>query len=75
MTSGVASPCTGVCRIDPASGWCEGCCRTMDEIVSWPSLGDPAKLRVWRLLRARREVRATGLPDAPQPDGKPSDAD
>lgn len=32
------SPCTGVCRIDPASGWCQGCRRTLTEIADWPML-------------------------------------
>lgn len=44
----VASPCIGVCRIDPATGWCVGCRRTLDEIASWSALDD----------RARRDVLA-----------------
>lgn len=32
------SPCTGVCRIEPATGWCLGCRRTLDEIADWPIL-------------------------------------
>jgi uncharacterized protein len=32
------SPCTSVCRIDPASGWCLGCARTLQEIADWPML-------------------------------------
>ncbi|MEO5597965.1 MAG: DUF1289 domain-containing protein [Novosphingobium sp.] len=34
------SPCTGVCRIEPARGQsesrCAGCHRTLDEIADWP---------------------------------------
>jgi predicted Fe-S protein YdhL (DUF1289 family) len=40
----LASPCTGVCRLDPATGFCEGCRRTIDEIASWSSM-DPAARR------------------------------
>ncbi|MGA1318970.1 MAG: DUF1289 domain-containing protein, partial [Rubrivivax sp.] len=29
----VPSPCINVCRIEPASGWCEGCARTLEEIA------------------------------------------
>lgn len=54
----VASPCTGVCRVDPVSGWCEGCHRTIDEIMRWSSLGDLDKRRIWKLLPARRAARA-----------------
>ena len=31
----IASPCTNVCRIDPGTGWCLGCGRTIDEIIRW----------------------------------------
>jgi len=33
----VASPCTSVCVIDPASRLCRGCARTLDEIARWGS--------------------------------------
>ncbi|WP_156953328.1 DUF1289 domain-containing protein, partial [Afifella pfennigii] len=29
------SPCTGLCRIDPASGYCLGCARSGEEIAIW----------------------------------------
>jgi predicted Fe-S protein YdhL (DUF1289 family) len=32
------SPCTGVCRIEAATGWCQGCWRTLEEIADWPML-------------------------------------
>jgi predicted Fe-S protein YdhL (DUF1289 family) len=50
----VPSPCIDVCRIDEATGWCEGCQRTIDEIVAWPTLGDAEKREVWSELRERR---------------------
>ena len=52
--SEVPSPCTSVCAIDPASGWCAGCLRTLDEIAAWGSLDDAAKRKVWQRLAARR---------------------
>lgn len=33
----VESPCIGVCVIDEASGLCEGCLRTLEEIAQWGS--------------------------------------
>jgi hypothetical protein len=51
----VPSPCIQVCRIHAATGWCEGCSRTLDEIAAWSSMDDEAKRRVWQLLPARRE--------------------
>jgi len=53
--SGVPSPCVDVCRMDAASGWCEGCLRTLDEIGAWSTLGDDAKRAVWARLTERRE--------------------
>ena len=55
-TAGVASPCINVCRMDEASGWCEGCLRTIDEIAAWGSLDDDGKRAVWRRLEERRVV-------------------
>jgi predicted Fe-S protein YdhL (DUF1289 family) len=53
----VPSPCTDVCRIDPVTGWCEGCLRTIDEIAAWGALGDAEKREVWKRLPARRAAR------------------
>ena len=35
LASGPPSPCISVCQIDPLSGWCVGCRRTIDEIRDW----------------------------------------
>lgn len=57
--SEVASPCTSVCRMEAHSGWCEGCLRSIDEIIAWGTLDDPAKRRIWLLLDERRRQRDT----------------
>ncbi|MEJ7928675.1 DUF1289 domain-containing protein [Ramlibacter sp. AN1015] len=49
----VPSPCSSVCRMDPASGWCAGCLRTLDEIASWGGMDAAAKRRVWHTIGAR----------------------
>jgi hypothetical protein len=54
----VPSPCTDVCRIDPATGWCEGCLRTIDEIGAWGGLDDRAKREIWKRLPSRRQQLA-----------------
>ncbi|WP_428416781.1 DUF1289 domain-containing protein [Methylibium sp.] len=53
--SPVASPCIDICRIDAASGWCEGCYRTIDEIAIWSRLDDAGKRAVWLQLDQRRK--------------------
>lgn len=60
-TGGVPSPCVSVCRMDPGTGWCVGCQRSIEEIAAWGSLPDAAKRAVWKRLPERREaMRARG---------------
>ncbi len=50
----VPSPCVSVCRIDPSTGWCEGCGRTIEEIAHWSVLDDEDKRAIWSDLARRR---------------------
>ena len=52
----VPSPCIGICRMDAATGWCEGCLRTLDEIAAWSRQTDAGKRQVLALLPERRAV-------------------
>lgn len=49
----VGSPCIDVCRLDPASGYCEGCLRSRDEIKAWKALNDPDRLALLATLMRR----------------------
>jgi uncharacterized protein len=40
--------------MDPLTGLCTGCCRTLDEIAAWSVLDDAAKRAIWAALPARR---------------------
>ena len=51
---GVPSPCVNVCRMDPQTGFCEGCLRTLDEIALWSQLDDDTRREVWHLIELRR---------------------
>lgn len=53
-----ASPCVDNCRMDPASGECIGCRRTLAEIGGWSSFSDDEKRSVLAAVARRREVRA-----------------
>ena len=48
-----ASPCVGICRITPPERWCEGCKRTLEEIIDWPMLTPGEKRAVLAGLKAR----------------------
>jgi len=56
MTDEVPSPCTNVCQIDPYSGYCLGCKRTVEEIAVWVT-ATPAERRA---ILARLAERETG---------------
>lgn len=58
----VPSPCINVCRMDAATGWCEGCRRTLDEIAAWSGMNDEDKRAVWRALALRRSRAAARTP-------------
>ncbi|MCG2585267.1 DUF1289 domain-containing protein [Massilia sp. TS11] len=53
----VPSPCVDICQMDPVSGLCRGCYRTIDEIVAWGSASEDYKRAVWAEIR-RREQQA-----------------
>ncbi len=53
------SPCISICRIDPATGWCTGCKRTLNEIADWPMLSPQGQRAILRRLE-EREVGPPG---------------
>ena len=59
MSTSLPSPCIDVCRMHAATGWCEGCCRTLDEIAAWSALDEAARCAVCAELVLRR-VALTG---------------
>jgi len=54
------SPCTKNCRLDPATGLCRGCLRTIDEIARW---GGASAAEQQRILAAIEERRARLKPE------------
>jgi predicted Fe-S protein YdhL (DUF1289 family) len=56
----VPSPCINICRMNPATGWCEGCLRTIDEIAGWSRASEPERRRILAELAARRARSAAG---------------
>ena len=56
--SSIVSPCISVCRMDPGSGLCEGCLRTIDEIRQWSRASDDVKRVLWHRLAERAAALA-----------------
>lgn len=54
----IESPCISLCRMDAASGTCEGCGRTLDEIRAWKLADNGAKLDILNAAARRRALAA-----------------
>ncbi len=50
----IASPCNKVCVMNPETGLCRGCYRTLDEISRWGAMSDAERERVMAELPERR---------------------
>jgi predicted Fe-S protein YdhL (DUF1289 family) len=48
-----STPCVKLCKIDPASGFCSGCLRTIEEIAYWERMSEADRLAVMRDLGSR----------------------
>ena len=49
----IASPCTGICKLDEATGWCLGCGRTGEEMEGWRIQSEQARQEVWGQIPGR----------------------
>ncbi len=49
------SPCVKICRIDPGTGWCAGCWRTLEEIAAWLSFRPEQKQQIYAQLEYRKQ--------------------
>lgn len=47
------SPCIRICVLNPVTGLCQGCARTMAEIVGWAGFTDAERRRIMGELAGR----------------------
>ncbi|NTV11229.1 MAG: DUF1289 domain-containing protein [Zoogloea sp.] len=52
----IASPCISLCRMNPATGYCEGCLRSLEEIAGWSRATDEQKRAILRQVAERRAL-------------------
>ena len=57
-TEQVASPCVNICQLNPETGYCIGCMRTIDEIGDWLEMTNEEKRQVLNKLEKRRKAAA-----------------
>ena len=53
----VPSPCVNLCTMDPDTGLCRGCLRTIAEIVQWSQADDDFKRTVWAEIKRREQLK------------------
>ena len=52
----IASPCIGVCSLDPQTKLCLGCLRSDTEITAWRNADSDLRLRILERVRRRRAM-------------------
>lgn len=57
----VRSPCIKICQMDPETGLCEGCFRTLDEIGRWTMYTEEQRKEVRIQIEARKISLKNGL--------------
>jgi len=53
----IQSPCNRVCTLDPASGICLGCGRSLSEITRWTQMSDAEREGLMAALDRRLQSR------------------
>jgi predicted Fe-S protein YdhL (DUF1289 family) len=62
----IETPCIKICTLDPKSGLCLGCGRSVDEIAGWSRLSAEERTKIMSTLRHRLETLEdnTSIPHA-----------
>lgn len=55
----IATPCVKVCMVDPDTGWCLGCGRTLPEIAQWARFTDQTRADIMAGLEPRMDKLAS----------------
>jgi predicted Fe-S protein YdhL (DUF1289 family) len=59
----IETPCEKICIVDPASGLCRGCGRSLAEIGNWTAYSDAERRRIMAELPDRLDAMGV-RPDA-----------
>ncbi|MEL6958707.1 MAG: DUF1289 domain-containing protein [Pseudomonadota bacterium] len=51
----IASPCTGICKLDEDTGWCLGCGRSGEEMDGWRVQSEAARQEIWDQIPERMQ--------------------
>lgn len=53
-TSTQLTPCNKNCIIDPATHYCKGCFRTIEEIIRWQFLNEQERIKILQNVELRK---------------------
>jgi predicted Fe-S protein YdhL (DUF1289 family) len=67
IMTAILSPCEKICIVDPASGLCRGCGRSLSEIERWASYSEDERERVIGELPGRIEAMQASRPAQARP--------
>ena len=59
------SPCISLCVMQSDGGLCQGCHRTIDEIIGWSTADEDRKRTIWLAIRQRRGMQPVSSPLPP----------
>ena len=51
-----STPCINICVIDRLTGLCEGCGRTLDEVMQWAGLSEARRIAIMAELPERKAL-------------------
>lgn len=57
-TERVPSPCINVCEMNPQTGLCKGCFRTINEIAQWSMATESVRRATWKEINRRKTQKA-----------------
>ncbi len=60
MVTTIETPCDKICTVDPASGLCIGCGRSLAEIARWTAYSDAERARIMAELPQRLAAMPAG---------------
>jgi hypothetical protein len=58
LADSLPSPCVSICRMNEATGLCEGCLRSIEEIAQWGGADDDGKRTILARIAQRRQSEA-----------------
>lgn len=50
----IVSPCVGICDLDPHTGYCRGCLRTLEEVAGWLTYSNAEREQIISGLKDRQ---------------------